>query len=135
MEGNITNYSTKGYLRVDLVVGVAYEENLAKVKQFTQEVLTENPLVLKDSAPSISVLELADSSVNLAVRPWTKTENYGEVFGSVQEALKMRFDEVGISIPYPERDLRLGSSPEFKIISHKADANRNGSHGGLPIGG
>lgn len=130
MEGNITNYSTKGYLRVDLVVGVAYEENLAKVKQFTQEVLAEHPLVLQDPAPSVSVLELADSSVNLAVRPWTKTENYWEVFGSVQEALKTRFDEVGISIPYPQRDLRLVSSPELKVVSRGVDANRNGNGNG-----
>lgn len=134
MEGTITNYSTQGYLRVDLVIGVAYEENLANVKQFTQEVLAEHPLVLQDPAPSVSVLELADSSVNLAVRPWTKTEHYWDVFGSVQEALKTRFDEVGISIPYPQRDLRLVSSPELKIMSRNGDGTHHSRNGRIPMG-
>ncbi|MEM8613517.1 MAG: mechanosensitive ion channel domain-containing protein [Cyanobacteria bacterium P01_H01_bin.105] len=106
-DGNIINYSAKGILRVDLVIGVAYEENLAHVKQFAQEVLASHSKVLTDPKPTVGVLELADSSVNLAVRPWTKTEHYWDVYFGVQEALKTRFDEVGISIPFPQRDIRL----------------------------
>ena len=104
---NIINYSAKGILRVDLVIGVAYEENLANVKRFVQEVLTGYAHVLSDPKPTVGVLELADSSVNLAVRPWVRTEHYWDVYFGVQEALKTRFDEVGISIPFPQRDVHL----------------------------
>ncbi|NEZ56748.1 mechanosensitive ion channel family protein [Adonisia turfae] len=106
-DNNIINYSAKGILRVDLVIGVAYQENLAKVKQLTLEVLAGQDLVLAEPKPTVGVLELADSSVNLAVRPWTKTENYWNVYFGVQESLKTRFDEVGISIPFPQREVHL----------------------------
>ncbi|MEO0539824.1 MAG: mechanosensitive ion channel domain-containing protein [Cyanobacteria bacterium P01_A01_bin.105] len=106
-ENNIINYSTKGVLRVDLVIGVAYEENLAKVKQLIHEVLANHPLVLSDPKPVVGVLELADSSVNLAVRPWTKTENYWPVYFAVQEEVKTRFDEVGVTIPFPQQDVHI----------------------------
>ena len=106
-DNNIINYSAKGILRVDLVIGVAYQENLAQVKQLILEVLANQDLVLPEPKPTVGVLELADSSVNLAVRPWTKTENYWNVYFSVQETLKTRFDEVGISIPFPQRDVHL----------------------------
>ena len=106
-DDNIINYSAKGILRVDLVIGVAYEENLANVKRFVQEVLTGYAHVLSDPKPTVGVLELADSSVNLAVRPWVRTEHYWDVYFGVQEALKTRFDEVGISIPFPQRDVHL----------------------------
>lgn len=109
-DDNIVNYSTKGVLRVDLVIGVAYEENLAKVKQLTQEVLAQHPLVLADPQPMVGVLELADSSVNLAVRPWTKTEHYWAVYFGIQEAVKTKFDEAGVTIPFPQRDIHIVSS-------------------------
>ncbi|MEM9980523.1 MAG: mechanosensitive ion channel family protein, partial [Cyanobacteria bacterium P01_D01_bin.2] len=69
--------------------------------------LTSHAHVLKDPKPTVGVLELADSSVNLAVRPWVRTEHYWDVYFGVQEALKTRFDEVGISIPFPQRDVHL----------------------------
>lgn len=106
-EGNIINYSSKGMLRVDLVIGVAYEENLAKVKQLVHEVLANHPLVLSEPAPVVGVLELADSSVNLAVRPWTKTEHYWPVYFGIQEEVKTRFDETGVSIPFPQQDIHI----------------------------
>lgn len=106
-EDNIVNYSTKGILRVDLVIGVAYEENLAKVKQLIQEVLAGHPLILDQPKPVVGVLELADSSVNLVVRPWTNTEHYWTVYFSVQEMVKTKFDEVGVTIPFPQQDIHI----------------------------
>ena len=64
-------------------------------------------LILKDPAPAVTVLELADSSVNFAVRPWAKTENYWDVYFNVTETIKKRFDKEGINIPYPQRDIHL----------------------------
>lgn len=111
-EDNIINYSTKGVLRVDLVIGVAYEENLARVKQIIHEVLANHPLVLDDPKPVVGVLELADSSVNLVVRPWTSTENYWNVYFNIQEEVKTRFDQVGVAIPFPQQDIHIISSKD-----------------------
>lgn len=106
-DGNIINYTVKGKLRVDLVIGVAYDENLKVVKQHIHEVLESHPLVLDMPAPQIGVMELADSSVNLAVRPWVRPENYWDTYFGVQEAIKTRFDAVNISIPFPQQEVRL----------------------------
>jgi len=99
--GTITNYSREGKLRVDLVVGVAYDSDLEKAKAVLMRVMEEHPLVLKDPAPSVMVLELGDSSVNLAVRPWAKPEDYWTVYGDILERAKNALDEAGIEIPYP----------------------------------
>ncbi|MEO1509099.1 MAG: mechanosensitive ion channel domain-containing protein [Cyanobacteria bacterium J06633_23] len=118
-EDNIINYSTKGVLRVDLVIGVAYEENLARVKQIIHEVLANHPLVLDDPKPVVGVLELADSSVNLVVRPWTSTENYWNVYFNIQEDVKTRFDQVGVTIPFPQQDIHIISSKDGEESSSK----------------
>ena len=113
-DDNIVNYSTLGVLRLDLVLGVAYDSDLKQVKTVIRQVLSEDRRILAEPEPVIGVLELADSSVNLAVRPWVKTEDYNPVSLSLYEALKTRFDEVGIVIPFPQRDLHMhGLSKEF----------------------
>ena len=113
-DGNIINYSTRGILRLDLVVGVAYSSDLKQVKAVIRQVLSEDERILTQPAPTVGVLELADSSVNFAVRPWVKTADYIPVSLSVYEAIKTRFDEVGIVIPFPQRDLYLyGQSKEL----------------------
>ncbi|MEO0526776.1 MAG: mechanosensitive ion channel domain-containing protein [Bacteroidota bacterium] len=99
--GNIVNYTAEGKIRVDTVIGVAYEEDIKKVKEVLMEVLTSNPKVLKDPAPSVNVLELADSSVNFAVRPFSKPEDYWDVYFATYEGCKLALDEAGIEIPYP----------------------------------
>ncbi|MEM8808191.1 MAG: mechanosensitive ion channel domain-containing protein [Cyanobacteria bacterium P01_G01_bin.38] len=106
-DDNVINYSTKGVLRVDLVVGVAYSSDLRNVKDTIRQVLTEDARILPEPAPVIGVLELADSSINFAVRPWVNTADYWPVSLSVYEAIKTRFDEVGIEIPFPQRDLHI----------------------------
>lgn len=99
--GNIINYTIEGKMRVDIVVGVGYEEDIKKAKEVLLEVLTSNPSVLSDPAPSVNVLELADSSVNFAVRPYCKPEDYWQVFFATQEGCKLALDAAGIEIPYP----------------------------------
>ncbi len=105
--GNIVNFSAKGTRRVDLVVGIAYEADIAKAKGVIMGVLGRDERVLKEPAPFIGVLELADSSVNLAVRPWTTVENYWGVYFDTLEAVKDRLDAEGIGIPFPQRDVHL----------------------------
>ncbi|MEO0430977.1 MAG: mechanosensitive ion channel domain-containing protein [Cyanobacteria bacterium J06656_5] len=106
-DDNIINYSTVGILRLDLVVGVAYDSDLKQVKTVIRQVLSEDERILLEPAPTVGVLELADSSINVAVRPWVKTADYMPVSLSVYEAIKTRFDEVGIEIPFPQRDLHV----------------------------
>ncbi|HEU20456.1 MAG TPA: mechanosensitive ion channel [Deltaproteobacteria bacterium] len=104
---NIINYSARDKRRMDLVFGVGYGDNLQKVKDVISDVLAGERRVLKDPAPTIGLLELADSSVNFAVRPWVRTSEYWPVFFELKEAIKKRFDEEGISIPFPQHDVHL----------------------------
>ncbi len=99
--GNITNYTAEGKIRVDTVIGVGYGEDIKKTKEVLLEVLTSNELVLKDPAPSVNVTELADSSVNFAVRPFCKPEHYWDVYFATYENCKLALDKAGIEIPYP----------------------------------
>ncbi len=99
--GNIINYSTEGTRRVDLIFGIGYDEDIKKAKEVMMNVLSAHPKILKDPMPSVNVSELADSSVNFAVRPWCKTEDYWAVYFDVTENTKLALDAAGIEIPYP----------------------------------
>ncbi len=105
--GVITNYSAKPERRVDLTVGVGYGDDLAKVKQVLGQIVAAEPRILKDKDVTIAVSELADSSVNLVVRPWVKREDYWGVYFDLTETIKTTFDREGISIPFPQRDLHV----------------------------
>lgn len=107
--GNIINYSAKDHRRVDLIVGVAYKENLKKVKEVLYDVIQSNPKVLPSPEPMVGVNEMADSAVNLVVRPYTTHEHYWDVYFELTEAIKLRFDEEGIEIPFPQRDVHMFS--------------------------
>ena len=104
---NITNYSAKPIRRVDLLIGVSYDADLKKTKQVISDILAADERVLKDPKPTVAVSELADSSVNLVVRPWTQTENYWDVYFDTTQAVKERLDAEGIVIPFPQRDVHL----------------------------
>ena len=99
--GNIINFTAEGKIRVDTTIGVGYSEDIKKTKEVLMEVLTANPLVLEDPAPSVNVSELADSSVNFAVRPFCKPEHYWDVYFGTLENCKLALDMAGIEIPYP----------------------------------
>ncbi len=105
--GNITNYTLEEKRRVDMVVGVGYGEDVRKVKDVLMDIITSDDRVLKDPEPLVAVLELADSSVNFVVRPWTKTEDYWGVYFDTMAAVKLRLDEEGIEIPFPQTDVHL----------------------------
>ena len=104
---NIPNYSTKGTLRVDMVFGIGYNDDIKKAKQILKEIVTTDERVLKDPAPTIALSELGDSSVNFVVRPFARVEDYWGVYFDTTEAVKERFDAEGISIPFPQRDVHL----------------------------
>ncbi|OZV71147.1 mechanosensitive ion channel family protein [Winogradskyella aurantia] len=101
--GNIVNYSTEGTRRVDLVIGVSYDADIKQTKEVLMNVLTSHPKVLTEPVPTVNVLELADSSVNFAVRPWSKVEDYWEVYFDITQNTKLELDKAGIEIPYPHR--------------------------------
>jgi small conductance mechanosensitive channel len=104
---NITNYSTKPTRRIDMVVGVSYDADLSHVKKVLEDILAKESRILEDPAPTIGVLELADNSVNFAFRPWVNAADYWGVHFDLHAAVKTRFDEEGIGIPYPQRDVHL----------------------------
>ena len=101
--GNIVNYTTEGTRRVDLVFGVGYDSDIKKTKEVLMNILTSHPKVLKDPAPTVNVMELADSSVNFAVRPWCESADYWTVYFEITEQTKEALDAAGIEIPYPHQ--------------------------------
>ncbi|NGP54255.1 mechanosensitive ion channel domain-containing protein [Thioalkalivibrio sp. XN8] len=105
--GTITNYSARDTRRLDLVFGVGYGDDLDHVKRVITQVLAEEPRLLKEPEPVIAVLNLGESSVDFAVRPWVNSSDYWGVYFDLQENMKKRFDQEGISIPFPQRDLHV----------------------------
>ncbi len=106
---NLTNQTTR---RVDLVFGISYADDIEKTERILSEIVDANEKILDDPAPIVRLHELADSSVNFVVRPWVKTEDYWETYWSLTREVKMRFDQEGISIPFPQRDVHLFTQQE-----------------------
>ncbi len=104
---NIINYSAKKTRRVDLTAGIGYGDDIDKARKILEDILKADERVLKDPPALVAVTELADSSVNFVVRPWVKSEDYWGVYYDVTETIKKRFDEEGISIPFPQQDVHL----------------------------
>lgn len=107
MGGNIVNYSAHDTRRVDLVMGISYEDDIDKAKRVLEDILNADERVLKEPAPTVAVVELADSSVNFVVRPWVNKADYWGVYFDVTETVKKRFDAEGISIPFPQQDVYM----------------------------
>jgi len=105
--GVIQNITANPTRRVDLVMGIGYEDDIPTARKIMADIISEDERVLKDPAPTIAVSELGDSSVNFAVRPWAKTEDYWNVYFDLTEKIKIAFDKEGISIPFPQRDVHL----------------------------
>lgn len=99
--GNIKNFTELGQLRVDLVMGVAYDADIKETKEALMRAMTSQEKVLKDPAPTVNMLELADSSVNYAVRPFATPDDYWDVYFKTIENCKIELDKAGIEIPYP----------------------------------
>ena len=105
--GSIVNYSANDTRRIDFVIGVSYDDDLKLARNTMLEIMQEHPLVLEDPAPSAAVNNLGASSVDINVRPWVKTEDYWTVHAELLERFKVRLEEVGCSIPYPQTDVHL----------------------------
>jgi small conductance mechanosensitive channel len=107
MDSIITNYSANDTRRVDMVIGVSYDDDLDKVRKTLEELLAADDRILAEPAPTIAVSALADSSVNFVVRPWVNAADYWGVMFEMTEGIKKRFDKEGISFPYPQQDVHL----------------------------
>jgi len=101
----ITNVTANDTRRVDLVIGIGYDDDIAKAKNILKDIIKNEKRILEDPATNIAVSELADSSVNFVVRPWVKTSEYWDVYFDLTEKIKVTFDKEGISIPYPQQDV------------------------------
>lgn len=106
---NITNYSAQETRRIDMTVGVSYDANLSVVKDVINDIISKEERALKEPEPLVAVAELADNSVNLVVRVWTKSGDYWGVKFAMTETIKNRFDAEGIGIPFPQRDIHIVS--------------------------
>ena len=105
--GTIKNYSVHPERRVDLTFGIGYEEDIDKARLVFEQVINSCPKVLKQKGYDIYVSELADSSVNFAVRPYCHPDDYWDVYFYMHEHVKKSLDKAGISIPFPQRDVHL----------------------------
>lgn len=106
----IKNLTAEENRRVDMVVGIGYGSDIRKAIACIHETLKSDPNVLAEPAPQVEVVELADSSVNLVVRPWTKAANYWNVHFTFTRQIKLAFDRDGIEIPFPQRVVHQAAS-------------------------
>jgi small conductance mechanosensitive channel len=109
--GTIINYSLQGFRRADLTIAISYDTDIKKAKDIITEVLKSNPKVLKTPAAEVSVKNLTDSAIQLAVRPWANNEDFGAVFAETLENCKSAFDTAGIIIQPFVKELSKNQSP------------------------
>lgn len=109
----ITNINANPTRRIDLVIGISYDDDVQEAKSILQDLVQADSRILAEPAPKIALAEFADSSVNFVVRPWVKTTEYWDVRFDLLDRIKKTFDERSITIPYPQRDVHL--------YEHKAD--------------
>ena len=112
----IRNMTYQKERRVDLLFGIAYDDDVEKAERVFREVVTAHEKVLDEPEPMIHLHELADSSVNFIVRPWVKTEDYWDVYWDLMKAIKIRLDQEGITIPFPQRDVHMHGSEQPKSV-------------------
>ncbi len=112
MNGSIVNFSNQDKRRVDIIASCSYEDDIDKVKSVLADILSKDDRILNEPKPRIAVSELADSSVNFIVRPWVKNSDYLDVYYSLLEEIKKRFDQEGIAIPYPQTDVHIHNHTE-----------------------
>lgn len=101
---NVSYYDTR---RCDMTFGIAYGDDIDKARAVIKQLLNEDERVLPEPEPRISVGSLGDNSVNIIVRPWTKTDDLWPVYWDMHERVKKAFDKEGITIPFPQRDVHL----------------------------
>lgn len=104
---NITNYSALGTRRIELTVGISYNSNIAVARDEIVALLQADPRVLQTPEPIVGVSSLGENSVNIVVRPWVQSNDFGPVTLDMNQRIVERFKEIGISIPYPQREIRI----------------------------
>ena len=105
--GVITNVTARSTRRVDLTIGIGYDDDLDHAEKVILEEVKAHPKVLESPEPVVKLANLGDSCVDIMVRPWAKTSDYGGVKGDLMKSIKQRLDKEGISIPFPQRDVHL----------------------------
>ncbi len=115
--GTIINFSARDTRRIDLVFGIGYDDDIRQSKEIIDAELKKDTRILGDPEPTVMVLELGASSVDLAVRPWVNSADYWGVRSDLLENIKIAFDKAGISIPYPQQDLHIKEVAELKSVS------------------
>ncbi|AZQ44601.1 mechanosensitive ion channel family protein [Nonlabens ponticola] len=105
LNGNIINFDTEGILRVETQIGVSYDADLPATLDALRKLCTDHPLTLEDPAPIVEVVTNADSSINILVRPYTKTEDHWTVFFYLQKNFKPTLEAIGVEIPFPQMDI------------------------------
>jgi small conductance mechanosensitive channel len=123
---SICNYTTNGTRRVDLTIGVltigvSYGDDLRKARHLIEDTLASDDRILKDPPAKVAVCELAENSVNFAVRPWVRCENYWNVYFDTTERIKFAFDENGISIPFPQRDIHVKDGRVLEAVGARSE--------------
>ncbi|MDO5607169.1 MAG: mechanosensitive ion channel [Capnocytophaga sp.] len=104
---NIINYSRETKRRVKLLVGIGYSSDIKTAKEIMLKIATDDPRSHTEPAPTVVVEELADSSVNISVRFWCDNADYSNCLFDATEAVKLQFDQAGIEIPFPQRDVHI----------------------------
>ncbi len=108
LSGNsLVNFSTEATRRVDMSFGIGYDDDIKAAKELLAKIIKEDDRILKEPEPAILVAELADSSVNFAVRVWCNSSDYWGIFFDMQEKVKLEFDKADINIPYPQQDVHI----------------------------
>ena len=105
--GQIKNITRNGKRRIDLVIGISYSADMSRAVEVIEQVLAEEPRILPEPAPVVTVAELADSSVNLFVRPWTTVDDHWPTRWALTRRIKEALDGVGIEIPFPQREVHV----------------------------
>ncbi|MBN4075841.1 MAG: mechanosensitive ion channel protein MscS [SAR86 cluster bacterium] len=110
--GTIVNVNALGTRRIDLVIGIGYDDNIGQARDIILGIIDADPRILKDPEAGVALAELADSSVNFNVRPWVKADDYWTVRTDLLETIKLSLDQAGISIPYPQQDVHMHAANE-----------------------
>ncbi len=109
---SLVNVTAANFRRLDVTVGISYDSDIKKAKAVLTRLVDENPLVIQDKDKVVTVDDLADSAVVIAVKCHVKTEDYWTLRGQLLEDIKLRFDEEGIMIPYPQLDVHIDKESE-----------------------
>lgn len=115
LNDNIINYTERGTRRMDLVIGVSYDDDIRLVKQVLQTIIAEDSRFLLDPEPVVALNAFGDSSLNFVMRPWIGVTDYWPTYFDTMEKIKLRFDVEGISIPFPQRDLHIIQKPAATV--------------------